>query len=204
VRRNIFSPFRFKGGKQMSLTICSIDSRYIHYLRSDPKLQNVYENKDGPTSHGRKYLGIVLQILTYPYYVPLSSPKKSDYDPTGRIRKDIIPIMRIIAENESGNPELKGTLRFSNMIPVPDCAIIPYDIHLERDLNYKIIVEKEYRFIRSNQKRIYKNAEIIYRQKTVEDAFYIGKKKPDYLSSTVDFLYAEIKCSLYRAPAMIE
>lgn len=55
-----------------------------------------------------------------------------------RIRRSIIPIMRIIARDEDNKPELKGKLKFSSMIPVPDSAILPYNISEEPDLGCEI------------------------------------------------------------------
>lgn len=50
------------------------------------------------------------------YYIPMSSPKKSNYK-ENEIRKSIVPIVRIISNEEKDNiPVLKGTLRISNMI----------------------------------------------------------------------------------------
>jgi protein AbiQ len=182
----------------MDLCLVMVETAYIDYLRRDPKLSHVYDNKEITAKFGRKYLGIVLTIRNFNYFVPLSSEKPTDYDSVGKIRKDIIPIMRIISKDVNGKPELKGTIRFSSMIPVPDRSIIAYDIAKETDLDYKILVEKEYAFIRANKVRIFKNAQVMYAQKTKEDAFYFGKNKPNYLSSTIDFFYAEKKCLEYE------
>ena len=111
--------------------LCSIQTEYIDYLRSFSRLKQVYDNKDGISVHSRKYLGIVLTVGSYQYYVPLSSPKEGDYLQTPEgvvIRKSIIPIIRILSDGTAGQQELKGTLRISNMIPVPSRAIIPYII----------------------------------------------------------------------------
>lgn len=55
----------------------------------------------------RKYLGIVLTIHEMNYYIPMSSPKKSDYK-DNQIRKSIVPIVRIISNEEIDNvPVLK-------------------------------------------------------------------------------------------------
>jgi protein AbiQ len=191
-----FSPLCL-GGK-MDLHLYMVKSAYIDYLRSDPQLIHVYDNKEDTSVYGRKYLGIVLEFPEYKYFVPLSSEKPSDYDLTGKIRKDIIPIMRIISTDNHGNPELKGTIRFSSMIPVPDDSLINYDIAKETDPDYKILVQKEYEFIRANKERIIKNAQVLYTQKTKDDSFYVGKVKPNYLKSTIDFQYAEKKCIAYK------
>lgn len=64
------------------------------------------------------------------YYIPMSSPKKSDYK-DNQIRKSIVPIVRIVSNEEVDNvPVLKGTLRISNMIPVPDSELILYEPNL--------------------------------------------------------------------------
>ena len=64
--------------KNMGFRLCTIDTKYIEFLRSDRKLYNVFENKDD-ANFIRKYIGIVFNIGQYHYYAPLSSPKRTDY-----------------------------------------------------------------------------------------------------------------------------
>lgn len=179
----------------MDLKFYTIDKHYIEFLRSYPKLSNVFDNKENTSSFSRKYLGIVLSINEYKYYVPLASPKTSDYivyDSNKSIKKSIISIIRIIVANTKGDLELKGTLKLSNMIPVPDNMLTYYNFATETDTNYKILIEKEYEFIKKNRKLILKNASILYNQKTKENELYSTKaKKPGYLKTVVDFKYAE-------------
>ena len=79
------------------------------------------------------------------------------------------------------------------MIPVPTQLLSYYDIAQERDKNYKIWIEKEYDSIRRNEKLIIGNAKVLHKQKTQENMLYAsGAKKPGYLSSTIDFRYAEL------------
>ena len=60
----------------MKLNLYSISNKYIKYLR---KYENrVYDNKEEDKINGRKYLGVVLTVNEYNYYIPMSSPKKSD------------------------------------------------------------------------------------------------------------------------------
>ena len=92
----------------MDLKFYTIDKHYIEFLRTYPKLSNVFDNKENTSSFPRKYLGIVLSINEYKYYVPLSSPKTSDYivsDGNRSIRKSIIPIIRIIVANAKGDSD---------------------------------------------------------------------------------------------------
>lgn len=49
------------------------------------------------------------------YYIPMSSPKKSDYK-DNQIRKSIVPIVRVVSSEEVDNvPVLKETLRISKL-----------------------------------------------------------------------------------------
>ncbi len=60
------------------MRLYSISDEYINYLRK--KFPKVYSNKEDSRVHTRKYLGVVIEINTHKYYIPLSSPKdKHDY-----------------------------------------------------------------------------------------------------------------------------
>ena len=64
--------------------IYSISDEYISYLRMyEP---NVYSNKTGCRTHTRKYIGTVIDINGIDYYVPMSSPKETDYQIAGENR----------------------------------------------------------------------------------------------------------------------
>lgn len=174
----------------MELNLYSVSDKYVKYLR---KFDNrVYDNKEGIRTHTRKYLGIVLSINSFNYYIPFSSPKDTDYydvDKT-KIRKSIIPIVRITEKDNKGNYKLYGTLRISNMIPVPITEITPYFVQDEKDLNYKNLILSELRFIKKNTKMIVKNAHILYKQKeNMEDIVYV--------KNSLDFRLLEKKCLEY-------
>ena len=79
----------------MKLNLYSVSDKYIKYLSQfDNK---IYDNKEEKRIHERKYIGIVLTVNEYNYYIPMSSPKKSDYmDFENKIiRKDAKTIIRI-------------------------------------------------------------------------------------------------------------
>ncbi|MDR0197030.1 MAG: type III toxin-antitoxin system ToxN/AbiQ family toxin [Oscillospiraceae bacterium] len=186
------------------LKLYSVSDRYIQFLRSDKRLDKVFSNKEDKRKHTRKYLGVVIQKGGFDYFIPLSSKRYSDYfiDENGntQIRKTIVPIIRmVITDTYSGEPELKGTLKISNMIPVPQGELTQYDILSEKDVAYKDLVEKEYAFIKANSALIQKYADILYNQKTKENVLYAGREKPNYLESTIDFLYAETICEQFYA-----
>ena len=182
-----------------TLKLYSVSDRYIRYLRDDLRLDIVYCNKEGIRVHTRKYLGVVFEKNGFNYFVPLSTKRNADYymDESGcqQIRKSIIPIVRMVTtDTYTRQPELLGTLKIGNMIPVPNDELTLYNIFTETDLDYKDLVLKEYEFIKNNSSFIRRNADILYNQKTKEHVLYTDKAKPNYLNSTVDFLYAEMKC----------
>lgn len=55
------------------------------------------------------------------------------------------------------------------MIPVPQSELQLYDIENELDSAYKDLVQNEIIFIRKNQKKIFSNAQLLYKQKTEND-----------------------------------
>ena len=171
------------------MKLYAVTDEYINYLRRfDNK---VYDNKEDEWKVMRKYLGIVLMINKLNYYIPMSSPKKSDYK-DNEIRKSIVPIIRIISYEEIDNkPVLKGTLRISNMIPIPDSELILYEPKNEKNKNYKILIEKELEFIGKNENMIRKYANILYKQKT--NGYEIS-----YIKSVVNFKLLEEKCMEFK------
>lgn len=165
----------------MKLNLYSISDRYIKYLRQfDDK---IYDNKEEIRKHERKYLGVVLTVNEFNYYIPMSSPKKSDYIDIGKkiIRNDTKTIIRM----HEGN-RLYGTLRISNMIPVPITELEPYILLNENDSKYKEVILGELRFINKNTFKITKYANIVYNQK--EKNMNIG-----YIKNTVNFKLLEEK-----------
>lgn len=174
----------------MELKLYSISDKYVQYLRSfDIK---VYDNKEGKRTHTRKYLGVVLYIDNFSYYVPFSSPKKSDYEDItcSKIKASIVPIIRITEKDKNGRYKLYGTLRLSNMIPVPISEITPYFVKEEKDQRYKDLILSEIEFIRKNSDMIIRNANVLYKRK-------VKNMNIQYLKNTVDFKLVEKKCLEY-------
>ena len=171
----------------------SVSDEYVEWLRKD--FPNVYSNKNNSRTHTRKYLGVVLQIGRYNYYVPMSSPKDSDYQKAGAnkvIKKSIVPIIRIVVKNSVGEKELKGTLRISHMIPVPKSELELYDLGNESDGTYKDLVQNEMIFIRKNREKIYSNAKLLYKQKIANDT------TAGYVKSALDYQALERLCDLFK------
>ena len=165
----------------MKLNLYSVSDRYIKYLRQfDNK---IYDNKERTRIHERKYLGIVLTVNGFNYYIPMSSPKETDYLNYDKkiIKKDTNTIIRIHDKNR-----LYGTLRISNMIPVPITELEPYILSNETDFKYREVILGELRYINKNCNKIVKSAKIVYNQKNKN--LDIG-----YIRNTVNFEVLEEK-----------
>ena len=145
------------------MRLYSVSDDYIEYLRNI--FPRVYSNKIANRKHTRKYLGVVFKLNDFNYYIPLSSPKDAhDYITlNGKkvIRKDSIIVIRMVVKGT-----LKGTLQIGTMIPVPDKALIQYNLQDEQDISYKELVQDEIIFIRKNANRIIKTAKLLYSKKT--------------------------------------
>ena len=108
------------------------------------------------------------------------------------IKKSIVPIVRIVVKNSNGVKELKGTLRISHMIPVPESELQLYDMENEVDSTYKDLVQNEMIFIRKNRDKIVANARLMYKQKKANDT------TAGYVKSALDYQALEKLCDLYE------
>ena len=170
------------------MRLYSVSDEYIAYLRV--KYPRVYSNKEDIRTHTRKYLGVVLKIDDYNFYIPLSSPKKHDYitiNGEDVIRKDSLIVLRIVS-SKAGKTELKGTLQIGTMIPVPDSEIQLYDVDSEPDQAYKDLVEEELIYIRKNEEKIKKNARVLYSKKKA------GNNENSVIASCVNFVELCSEC----------
>ena len=165
----------------MKLNLYSVSNQYIKYLRQFDS--RIYDNKDEDKTYERKYLGVVLTVNGFNYYIPMSSPKKSDYiDYENQIiRNDTKTIIRMYSGDR-----LYGTLRISNMIPVPITELEPYILSNEKELKYKEVVLGELRYINNNADKIIKYVKTVYNQK-------VKNIDVGYIRNTVDFKLLEEK-----------
>ncbi len=166
-----------------TLRLYSLNDDFINDLRNNVS-KHVFSNDDPNYSHTRKYLGVLLSINDFSYYAPLSSPKESDYlYMKGRkvIRNSILSIIRMTETDETGKRTLLGTIKLSNMMPVPQNMLVDYDLDNETDSNYKDLVLKEKRFINRNEEMIVSYAESLYNEKTK------GTSNKGYIINTFDF-----------------
>lgn len=167
------------------MEIYSVDDSYISYLFS---FDNKVLKNDGLSyKKSRKYVGCVIEMNGWRYFIPLSSWKPKDFETKNGvtlIRKDTIPIIRV---TNSSRTRLYCTLKISNMVPVPKDCLCFYDVHSENDLKYKMLMLNEISYIKSNESKIEKNAQLIYKQR-VSNEFHIA-----YIRNTVDFALLESK-----------
>ncbi len=75
-----------------------------------------------------KFVVITEELKGFKYFIPLSSPKPKDYAKNGKPRFDTL-----ITIYMKDSKRLYGTLRFNNMIPVPESEIVLDDLNDERE-----------------------------------------------------------------------
>ena len=78
------------------------------------------------------------------------------------------------------------------MIPVPDEALIQYNLQKETDTGYKEVVQDEIIFIRKNSDRIIKTATLLYSKKTN------GIVGNPVIDKILDFKALEEHCSKWK------
>lgn len=162
------------------LLFYTVDRNYIKYLSKFDK--HISYNKD-EIGHSRPYLGIVLKIEEYEYFVPLYSYKEhySKYKNN--------PSFFFIYDRK--NKPL-AIIKFSAMIPVPkDIKVMKVLEYEEQDDKYKGLISAEYRYINSNKKEIYKRANKMY--------IAVTKHKNNFLKTIAcDFKMLEEKSLEYK------
>ena len=133
------------------LLFYTVDNKYIKYLS---KFENhVSYNKD-ETGHSRPYLGIVLKIEQYEYFVPLYSYKE-------HYKKYKNNPSFFIVYDRKDNP--LAIIKFSAMIPISkNISVISLLEYNKQDEKYKRLISAEYRYINSNKEEIYKRARKMY------------------------------------------
>lgn len=129
-----------------------IDETYISYLqkyekekRGITKVPNIKY-----TDRNKFAFGAVLEINEIKYYVSVSSFNKS---------QEANILIRVPGDSQ----EVKGSLRFNYMVPVPDECLSRLAIKDIEDEKYRMLLNKEYRFCQNNIDRIQKKAEKVYK-----------------------------------------
>ena len=159
-----------------NIKLYEISPAYVDYLA--PHAPHLFRNKQVGQRNERKYIGIVLTVGDMDYFAPLSSFK----DKHRRLKEglDLIKVKHY------------AVINLNNMFPVPTGQYSYVDISQERDAKYQSLLQAEYRYIKSIQERIRKNAANLYRLKLS------GTKSP-LTKRCNDFAALEILCKAYHA-----
>lgn len=122
--------------------------RYEKEKRGVSKVPNIrYKDRN------KFAFGAVMEVNGINYYVSVSSFSK---------KQEANILIRVPGDEE----EVKGSLRFNYMVPVPDECIEKLIIKDVQDEKYRMLLNKEYRFCVNNAQRIQKKANKIYEMVT--------------------------------------
>ena len=155
-----------------SLRIYRIEEKYVSFLKS--RDNRVQDNKN----RKRPYVGVVLYVSSYKYFVPMESPKPNHVN---------IKSGKHIMKMDDGN---LGLLGFNNMIPVPDSALIAFNIDDIHDEKYAELLRRQASYINRNKAAVYNHASSTY--------FHVTNKKNEFMQRVCcDFLKLEKACDEY-------
>ena len=101
------------------------------------------------TDRNKFAFGAVLQVNSMNYYVSLSSFDK---------KQEANILIRVPGDKK----EVKGSLRFNYMIPVPEESLERLIIKEIEDEKYRLLLNKEYQFCMDNAEAIQRKANKIY------------------------------------------
>ena len=122
--------------------------RYEKEKRGVTKVPNIRY-----TDRNKFAFGAVMQVNGMNYYVSVSSFNK---------KQEANILIRVPGDEK----EVKGSLRFNYMVPVPDECIEKLVIKDVEDEKYRLLLNKEYQFCMNNAERIQKKANKIYEMVT--------------------------------------
>lgn len=179
------------------LGLYNIDTDYLKYLNGiEPEVQFT-EDKDYAQ---KPFLGIVVMVDTYSYFIPLTSskPKHTKWKNVGpahyliyeQVKKTELR-KRDIFKSISDTDALKifAALDLKKMIPVCDGLYTWIDFSSLSDKKYADLLEKEYRFCQKQQNGILTKVAQIYKEQKET-----GKVYPMYC----DFTKLEDACDKYH------
>ena len=145
--------------------VYEVSEDYVDYLV--PHAPHLFRNKKQGQQNSRKYIGVVLHIEEIDYFAPLSSFK----DKHKRMNEtlDFIKIKNY------------SVINLNNMFPIPNGCYSYVDISKEYNPKYKSLLLAEYRYIKSIQEKIRKNAATLYKLKTKGENSALTKRCNDFL-----------------------
>lgn len=154
-----------------------IDRKYVEYLT--PYAPHLFHSSQAGQAHERKFIGVILEVNGMDYFAPLSSFKPKHVHLKEGL--DFIKVKRY------------AVINLNNMFPVPSGECSYVDFSAIKDARYKSLLLAEYRFVKSIQDKIRKNAAALYNHKLMN-----GNATP--LSKRCnDFLLLESMCAKYKS-----
>lgn len=142
-----------------------INSEYINYL--SPYSPHLFLNKKTNQENERKYIGVILQVNNLNYFAPLSS-----FKPKHKKMDEMIDFIKI---------KNYAVINLNNMFPVPKTECKYVDISAQKNFKYRSLLLAEYRYVKSIQGKIRKNALVIYKHKTEKgDSTPLAKRCNDF------------------------
>lgn len=129
------------------------------------------------TDRNKFAFGAVMQVNGMNYYVSVSSFDK---------KQEANILIRVPGDEK----EVKGSLRFNYMVPVPDECIEKLVIKDVEDEKYRFLLNKEYQFCMNNAERIQKKANKIYEMVTTN-------RKQNLTDNSCSFHILEAGCKEY-------
>lgn len=148
-----------------SIKLYTIRPSYIDYL--SPYAPHLFHNKAAGQNNDRKYIGIVLRVGDMDYFAPLSSFKEKH-----RHMKEGLDFLKV---------KNYAVINLNNMFPVPEGVYQYVDFSKERNTKYRDLLLAEYRYIKSIQNKIRKNANTLYRLKVSGEKSALTKRCNDFL-----------------------
>jgi len=143
----------------LDLYLCKIEPEYIEYLRQHDC--NIRTDDTGR----RKYIGVLLEVNGHKYYAPLSSPKEKYF----KMNDKQLDLHKL-------NKGKLGVINLNNMIPVPDSAVIRFNIEDEPDIKYKNLLRNQAKIIKSEQAIITHKAKTLYSVVNSEKQLNLNKR----------------------------
>lgn len=137
------------------MDFCYINEKYSNFLqkyekekRGITRVPNIrYVDRD------KFAFGAVMKVNGMNYYVSVSSFDK---------KQEANILIRVPGDEK----EVKGSLRFNYMFPVPDECVEKLVIKNVKDEKYRLLLNKEYQFCIDNAEKIQKKANKIYEMVT--------------------------------------
>ncbi len=160
-----------------NLKLYEIRSAYIDYLA--PHEPHLFRNRQKTQANERKYIGVVLRVNGMDYFAPLSSFKEKH-----KQMKDGLDFIKI---------RQYAVINLNNMFPVPQTECLYVNFNSIDNPAYKSLLLAEYRFMKTIQERIRKNANALYKYKLAHGSATPLAKRCN------DFCLLESLCAQYEA-----